>query len=77
MSHDQSRGYGGPPQGQYNPMGGHPAPYPGDNYHEVVIQSDKQKSNKGGMLAAGAGGLVLGGLAGHALADDSDDGECT
>lgn len=81
MSHsDQSRGYGAPmstPQGYGQ---GYPAPagiaHPGgENYpHEAIKSGEKKKgSNKGALLAAGAGGLVVGGLAGAALADDSSD----
>lgn len=62
---------------------GYPAPVGlahsgGQHYpHEAVRSGEKQKSNKNGMLAAGAGGLLVGGLAGAALAgDSSDDGMC-
>lgn len=63
------------------PQGGH-----GDNArdfyggdHQTDKKDKKEKKDKGhgtgALLAAGAGGLAVGALAGAALADDSDDGE--
>lgn len=68
-----NQGY--PQQHGYPPPVGaaHPG---GQNYPVEAIKSgEKKSSNKGAMLAAGAGGLVVGGLAGAALANDSDDGK--
>lgn len=75
MHGDQSRGYGGAAQGYGAPMG---APQVHDQgYGQGYPAPEKQKNNKNGMLAAGAGGLLVGGLAGAALSgDSSDDGKC-
>lgn len=84
-SYDQSRGYNqGPGQGypQQN-YGGFPSQnisHPGGpNFPTEAVQNGEKKKDKGdkkALLAAGAGGLLVGGLAGAALAgDDSDDGK--
>lgn len=77
---DQHRGFGAPPPGQH----GYPPPvsvqHPGGaNYPTEAIKSGEEKkdSNKNAMLAAGAGGLLVGGLAGAALAHDSDSDDGT
>jgi len=47
----------------------------GANYPVEAVKSGEKKkkdSNKGTLLAAGAGGLLVGGVAGAALAHDSD-----
>lgn len=80
--------YGYPPQGQYGypQQQGYPPPmgvqHPGGaNFHSEATKSGEMKkdSNRNGMLAAGAGGLLVGGIAGAALAhdSDSDDGTCS
>ncbi|KAK5106089.1 hypothetical protein LTS08_000205 [Lithohypha guttulata] len=88
MSMDQSRGYGAPAGQTYPPHGygqgfsqhgqGYPAPgglaHSGGHGYPPGATGSGEKSNKGALLAAGAGGLAVGGLAGAALAgDDSDD----
>lgn len=72
--YDQGYGYGMPGAGGLSHPGGQN--YPIEAVRAGETTKKKSGSNKGAMLAAGAGGLALGGLAGAALAgDSSDDGE--